>query len=205
MMSEKVDSYVKQTVRYFYDDGLAELCIGVLFIIVGGVLYGWYTWEENGVVNLLLSAGLIAAVLGGVFLVNKVIQNLKQRITYDRTGYVAYRRDEKDKNRWFPLVLILGLITLTLFLPAAYSQMQFFVGGIMAGVFIYMGYRIDLWRFYLLGAAVMLIGIGATEATTNEILGTSLTFFSAGLLLLISGGITFARYLHNHPQQEEDV
>lgn len=204
-MSEKLDDYVKQTYRYFYGDGLVELAIGLLFVIVGGVLFAWQNLGQSVLLDLLLAAGLVTAVIGGIYLINRIIPKLKQRVTYPRTGYVAYRKEDPNPTRWYLMAAVLILLFIVSFLPVVFNKMQFMVGSILAVVLCLVGYRVNLWRFYLLGAGALVIGIGATLTLADEVSGTAFVFLVAGCLLLVSGGLALARYLRQHPQAEDEA
>jgi hypothetical protein len=60
-MTNKIDDVVKQTYRYYYEDGLVEMAVGLLFIATGLVLFAWQGIGSSPLVTLLLVAGLPAA------------------------------------------------------------------------------------------------------------------------------------------------
>ncbi|MBN1486942.1 MAG: hypothetical protein JW981_04820, partial [Anaerolineae bacterium] len=103
-----MDTDVKQAqqraYRYWYTDGLAEILGGVTFVIVGVLIY----------IKDLLFQSLLASVITIAFLlllavgVRILIRVLKERLTYPRTGYVAYRK-RKVNTLWIRLVLGLTL------------------------------------------------------------------------------------------------
>lgn len=204
-MSKKVDAYVKQTYGYFYDDGLVELIMGFFFVLVGGIFVATQMGNKNPLINLLLSIGLVVLILGGSFSINHVVRSLKQRVTYPRTGYVAYKNEVDKRSNKVIWGAVIFLITISLFLPDAFSQVQFMIGGVLAAMLVFLGYRTNVWRFYILALAVFLIGIFTTALFIDEVLGTGLTFLGTGCLLLISGSVTLVRYLHQHPVIEDGV
>ena len=85
-MTEQMDKIVKETYRYFYVDGLVETAVGLLFALIGMVLAGWAGFEEGS--WLLKTAVIILPILiiGGTFGIKWLVGNLKERITYPRTG-----------------------------------------------------------------------------------------------------------------------
>jgi hypothetical protein len=194
-MADKIDDIVKQTYRYYYEDGLVEMAVGLLFIACGLVLFAWQGIGSSPLVTLLLVVGLPAVVIGGAFLVKRLVQNLKRRVTYPRTGYVAYRRGEPTNSRWFLLAGVLVLIVASFFLPDILNQMQAVVGALLAIILSILGYRLGIWRFYLLGVAALFIGIATAVFLDDELVGAALTFAASGLLLFLSGGLVFLSYL----------
>lgn len=194
-MTDKIDDIVKRTYRYYYEDGLVEMAVGLMFIACGLVLFSWQGIGSSPLVTALLVVGLPAVVIGGAFVVRRLVQDVKRRVTHQRTGYVAYRRGEPANNRWFLLAAVLILVVASLFLPDIFNRMQAVVGTLLAIILGFLGYRFGLRRFYLLGAATLIIGIAAAVRIEDELLATALTFAASGLLLLLSGGLTFLGYL----------
>jgi len=90
----KNDEMVRRTYRYFYDDGLAETVTGLLFILVALVLFGWGSLGEAPWVTpvVLASSGLL--LVASPILMTRAIRAVKARVTFPRTGYVAYRSRE---------------------------------------------------------------------------------------------------------------
>ncbi|HZD10729.1 MAG TPA: hypothetical protein VE553_05240 [Candidatus Binatia bacterium] len=69
----------------------------------------------------------------------------------------------------------------------------------------YLGYRVSLGRFYVAAAFALVTGLAAAVFVPDELLGASLTFVVAGLVLLLGGGLAFLRYLQQHPAREEEM
>jgi hypothetical protein len=197
-MANEIDDIVKRTYRYYYEDGLVEMAIGLLFIACGLVLFAWQGIGSSPLMTVLLVVGLPAVVIGGAFVVKRLVRDLKQRVTYPRTGYVAYRRGEPSKGRWLLPAAALALVIASLFLPETFSRMQIMVGALLVIILGLMGYRLGLRRFYALGVAALLIGAASAVLLADEALGTALTFAGTGLLLFLSGGLVFLSYLRRN-------
>ena len=204
-MGNKIDKVVKQTYRYFYEDGLVEMAIGLLFIAVGLVLLAWQGSDYSPLVTIIVVVGLPAVVIGGAYLIKRLVREMKQRITYPRTGYVAYREGEPTKGRWFVPLAALALLIASFFLPEAFMNMSAMVGALLAVVMIFMGYRVGLWRFYAVGIIALVSGVALAWLGVVEIIAVSLTFAIAGTALLLAGGFTFASYLRHHPKPHEEL
>jgi hypothetical protein len=196
----KVEDYVKQTHRYFYDDGLVEIGVGLLMLVVGSVLLAWQSVTSSVLRSAILVVILPAMILGGTILVRRFVQKAKERVTYARTGYVSYRQGEPSHSRWYLLVALLLLVGLMLLLPESFSRTQFAVGYFLATFLVLLGYRLGIRRFYAIGAGAFLIGLTATITLVDEVEGTGLIIAGAGLLLLLSGALTFWFYLRRHPE-----
>lgn len=85
--SERLSWRVKQ---YWFEDGLAEAVTGAGFLLLALVLALSTRWAQpwSGALQALV---IFAFVLGNRW----VVQRLKWRITYPRTGYLAYPRPDK--------------------------------------------------------------------------------------------------------------
>ncbi len=204
-MGNKIDNIVKHTYRYFYDDGLVEMAVGLLFIAVGLVLLAWQGFDYSPVVTIIVVVGLPAVVIGGAYLIKRLVREMKQRITYPRTGYVAYRHGEPSKGRWFIPLAAFALVVASLFLPEAFMRMSAMVGALLAVVLIFMGYRVGLWRFYAVGVIALVSGVVLAWSDVVELIAVSLTFAITGVALFIAGALAFAGYLRRHPQPHEEL
>lgn len=209
MMTEKmqnneaqVNEMVKRTYRYYYDDGLAELAIGLLFMLLGLVLFGWLFLGTAPWVTITVVAVTVLLILAAPFLAKWVVQNVKERVTYQRTGYVAYRPGEPNAGRWIVIGGVLIMVLLMLVLPEWFSQMSLVVGAILALVLGLLGYRAQVWRFYLVAAVALGTGILTAIWGAEEVIGSALTFGITGLVLVLTGGITLLAYLRQHPRPE---
>ncbi len=203
MMANDIDKIVRQTQRYFYEDGLVEMAVGLLFVAVGFLLLIWRSITSPTPASMVLAIGLPALIIGGSFLIKRAIREIKERVTYPRTGYVAYRRGEPARGRWLVIGLSLLLAIAAFFLPQTLGRMPAMVGALLGVILVYLGYRVNVWRFYAVGAIAVILGFGLTFLGASDILGTGLTFIGAGLALFAGGAMAFANYLHQHPKAEE--
>jgi hypothetical protein len=204
-MENKIDNLVKQTYRYFYDDGLVEMAIGLLFVAVGLVLLAWQGFDYSPLVTIIVVVGLPVVVISGTYLIKRLVREMKQRITYPRTGYVAYRQGEPSKWRWFIPLAAFVLAVASLFLPEAFTRMSAMVGALLAVVLIFMGYRVSLWRFYAVGIIALVSGVALAWSNVDELIAVSLTFAIAGVALFLAGAFAFAGYIRHHPKPHEEL
>ena len=203
MMAKNIDNVVRQTYRYFYEDGLVEMALGLLFIAVGLWLVIWSGLTSSTLSGLFLAIGLPLLIFGGALVFKRVIKKLKERITYPRTGYVSYRQNQPDRGRWFVLGIAFLLAIAALLLPDSFNQMSVIVGTLMGVIFVYMGYRVEIWRFYLVGAIALILGIGLPQFGLEEVLALGLLFIGTGVVMLIAGTVTLVVYLRHHPEPHE--
>ena len=152
----------------------------------------------------VLVIGMLVLTTGGAFIVSRILRILKERVTYPRTGYVAYRKEKYKRGRWMVVISMFILGGLLAILPDWMSQMPFVEGVIACTVFIYFGYRFSMIRFYVLAAFFVLLGAMLSLMGLGDTLGTALFFGLMGVALLVSGGIALWIYLSRaQPPVEE--
>jgi MFS family permease len=213
-MSNLIHNTEKQTLRYWTEDGLPDLYIGLGFIIYG-MLTWWSARSEAGWVEAFRSIFLIAMILGGLFLVEKI----KMWLTYPRTGYVAYSQPSKSQLvlRFLlgffisgALVLVMtyvffaqgvaaGMSLVTILLPLGF-------GGIMAVIALRQGsVRTGVYALIavLSGLAAIPFARSLPPADQNAMLNGAAMFVVTGAAMLIGGTLTLVRYLSRHPLPQE--
>ncbi|MEZ4592086.1 MAG: hypothetical protein R3D55_13235 [Chloroflexota bacterium] len=195
-----VEEYVRQTYRTYYEDGLAEIAVGLVMFAVGGVLLFWPFITSSFIRIVTLALVLPAAVVASMILVQGFVRKAKERVTYARTGYVLFRQGEPAGGRFFLLLAMLLLFVVLLFLPEMFSRMQFTIGYFSAVCLWYLGVRLRLRRFYGLGLITFLIGLVATLLIPAEMAGVGATIAGTGGLIGLSGLITFSIYLRQNPE-----
>lgn len=201
-MADRIEKLIKESYQYFYVDGLPELATGVIFTLTGAWLVLMAIVEQGTLTALLVAIGLPLLLIGGVFLINRLLKGLKERITYPRTGFVSYRRESNGQDRWAIMAVALLIIVVSFFLPEEWNEMPLAIGGILGAVLILLGSRLGLRRFFFLGALAILFGIFAV-IFFDEVLGSGITFLGVGLAEVLIGGLFLAKYLRSHPEQGE--
>jgi heme/copper-type cytochrome/quinol oxidase subunit 1 len=102
-----------RTLQYWTVDGVGELFVGLLFLLVAIVYY----LQESTTGSLLSKVfGIVSVILvcGGAFGGRWIMQRVKERTTYPRTGYVAYKREKYSKG---DVAIAVGVMTLILASP----------------------------------------------------------------------------------------
>jgi hypothetical protein len=90
-------SEVEQRVkRYWFKDGLGELVGGGMILLIGLYFAGQEGLPEGSVGRTLLQSSLVLLVIGGALATRWLVNSLKTRLTYPRTGYVEYEPGPKN-------------------------------------------------------------------------------------------------------------
>jgi hypothetical protein len=164
-----------------------------------------------------------------------IVQNIKplrERFVYPRIGYFAPREaTPKQQGKWFFFFIL--IFAAILFSPAIIFMIIYIfapqvavsiasqlskipinnniislVGHLLlTSLFVYMGGKFSLSRFYILAALSTLLSVvlfqSRISTTTN--MGTALYFTLMGLAVMISGGFTFRNLLRQNPIPPEEV
>src|SRR5688500_3054411 len=96
--------------KNWYIDGFGELvggggmCLILALYFSAGEYFG-----DDSLIGGLLNASMALVLIGGIFLVRRLINAVKLRVTYPRTGYVEYS-EPKNKVVAGVLSAITGII-----------------------------------------------------------------------------------------------
>jgi hypothetical protein len=199
---EKIE---KRTVRSFYDDGLLEIALGAFFVFLGGWLFAQAAAPEGSGLGAALGALFVLVLVSAGVVVGRVVRFLKQRITYPRTGYVAFKKKEPSPKRRAAAALAGGLIGASLAVlyglsPSARTVLPAVNGLLIAVVMMLMANKVGVLRFHILAAASAVIGVGLTAAGAGDIKGVGLFFGSFGAAVIISGLAALIVYLKRSPR-----
>ena len=204
---KQIEKHVK---RYWYTDGIAELASGGMFLLLGlyfGVL-GYF--EEGSLVSVILQASMVLVMIGGAFGVRWLVNTLKSRLTYPRTGYVEYRVNEKDaKIRRYVVAgvaMIIAIASIVLVDTIHGLDSMVLITGVLVGIiFIALrGKSSGLQRFYVLGGLAIMLGFGLAYTQLPQAYTLSLFYGLLGVAILISGGLVLQRYLAENPATSEN-
>ncbi len=217
-MTDDLKKHQLRTVQYDHVDGTPELAFGGLFLLIAICSYIFAKLPDlsNSIFSTLI---IMLAFVGGGFLIARLTQLLKERITYSRTGYVAYKRQGRPIKRSTRLMILIGvlLLTVTLLVLLFLNRLKFptqsqdstlyvmpgLTGLLFSGLWAIAGWKIALPRYYLIAAATFLIGAVLLVSGLGVNLGMALLFGAMSLILFTSGGVTLWKYLRQNPLPED--
>jgi hypothetical protein len=234
-MNTHIDTAMKRGRGYWFVDGFIEMLAGGVLILLGVILLLRGMAPQDSFLTQFMSvAGEVALVkVVGIFLAVLVLWWLKDRFTYPRTGFIRSKRMSIVqlltffRNGILLLALpVLALLAAIIIVPplrgALFSMPVWFpVGmGVLWAVLCILGYEwTGLRRFQVMAALIFLAGIQAgvwqwivgvpaisTEtAIYRAFASVGLLSLASGIILVISGMVTFLRYRKEnpHPYQEE--
>ena len=187
--------------RDYCQDGLADVLIGAFLLLVG----------------LALPGGTVAPfIVFPILFFAPLLQALKKRFVYPRTGYVELRQGDPQPLPQFILgSLILGLVVLvTLFLsmgilarPAQwYRWMPILFGIWLAGIFLELALRIRLARYFVVAVVALAGGpVFALLPLEGKLKPLGLFLATVGAVLLVWGVAAFLCFLRRYPAPREEA
>ena len=106
-----LNKLAKRPIQYWFEDGIGEFVMGVLYFLIGVNFYLQATITFPQIIAIL-SLVSVLIIGGGVIITRKLIGRIKEHIIYPRTGYVSYpKRPRKTKIA----ILIVSLVAVTVF------------------------------------------------------------------------------------------
>jgi len=204
-----IEKIEKRTAQSFYSDGLAEISLGLIFLLLGGYFFAQAVVPEGSALGSALSLLSILVIVSAGFLVSRILRFLKGRITYPRTGYVAFKKKKPSPKRRAATMIVAGIIGAAMaalygLSPSFKSLFPALNGLLLAVAVLLIAHKVGLVRFYILAAASALIGIAVTAAGIGDMKGFSLTFGLFGAAVTLSGLATLIIYLRKSPRADRE-
>jgi hypothetical protein len=206
-MNDDLDQVTRRTRQYWFVDGLAELSVGGTFIVLGLYFYLQSILPSGSLVLLTIQSGFVVLLFGVIFLSRYLVKKFKSRLTFPRTGYVSYKRaSKKQRIVSASFAIIIASLNIALFLttPLSLNWIPAITGLIVGIVWLISATRVGLIRLYLQSILSLLLGVGLSLARLETYQSLAIYYTVMGIVLLISGGATLAKYLHQYPTSEND-
>ncbi len=208
-MNDDLKAIERRTVRSFYDDGLFEIALGAILLLLGGYFFGEIALPKTSLVRSFLSSAFVLVILFAGLLINKILRFLKNRITYPRAGYVSFRKERNPKRRWiagiYGALIGASFPFLMSFVPS-FRDMLPAVNGLLFGVvFLLLANKSGMSRYYVLSFVSVAIGIALAAAGIGDIRGISLYYALFGAAMTLSGLAALIVFLRKNKRAAETV
>lgn len=208
-MEENLSNVEQRLKRYWYTDGIAELIGGGMFVLLGLYFALQEFLGQNSMLGGILQASLALLMIGGAIVSRKLVNALKTRLTYPRTGYVEYQVDERNM-RWRGILAAIVAVSVSVLTIIFVRQFQSFdslvaITGIIVGLILIVlrAKSAGLTRFYVLGLVSLVLGLVLSISGLPNGYSLGLFYGMMGVCFLISGGLTLRRYLIDNPLPAE--
>lgn len=199
----EVDRAVSRSGRYFLDDGLWDVAVGLWLgltvsipELVGGPVARWAP----------------LAMLLGAFAVRPVVLAAKSRWVFPRTGRVTYPSPGSHRaGRWNAAAAV-G-VAAAVFVPTVLTSRlgpgdaaaHAVAGAAIAVAFVFAAWRWRQRRWYLVAAAMLTLGLLVAAAGLDRARAVAAHVGGIAAVLLASGAFAFAGYLRRAPKAGADV
>lgn len=194
--------------RYWFKDGLGELVGGGMILLIGLYFAGQEWLPEGSLGRTLLQSSLVLLVIGGALAARWLVNTLKTRLTYPRTGYVEYEPGPKNtpSRRVFTAGIAISVSALLVIFGRSFGSFNWLPGftGLLFGVvFILLRARSNgVGRFYVLGTFCVILGMALSFSGLSMGYSLGLFYGLTGIVSMVSGGVTLLRYLRENPLPE---
>ncbi len=204
-MNNNLSDVEQRVKRYWYTDGIGELIGGGMFLLLGLYFFLQQYFGDRPSVSVILESSLVVFMIVAIFLGRRLINALKARLTYPRTGYVEYRRAEKN-TFWQRILTVVFAMAIGMFVIViarnvnAIDSLVAVTGALVAVILLVkQGWSSGMPRFYLLSAISLVSGIALSFSGLPR--GYNLTAYYGlmGVTFALSGGLTLRRYLQENP------
>ncbi len=179
-------------------------------ILLIGLYFAGQEWLPQGSMGrTLLQSSLTLLVIGGAVATRWLVNVMKTRLTYPRTGYVEYQPGVKNtpSRRMFTAGIAISVSALLVFFgrfSGSFNWLPGFTGLVFGAAFILLRARSNgIGRFYVLGTFCVIWGIALSFTNLPDGIQPGVILWIAGIASMLSGGITLLRYLHNNPSPRE--
>ncbi len=201
--------------RYWYTDGIGELVGGVMLILLGTYFALQRSLEGflggNSITGVILqNVFFLSLFIGGGLIAQWLINSLKARLTYPRTGYVEYQthQERNSTGKWILFTamcsLTAALIVLLARLFRSFDAMVAITGLIGAVLFMIFRTRSSgLRRFGILAGISLMLGLVLSVSGLPMSYNVGLFYGLMGICVSISGGLTLQRYLRRNSMPME--
>jgi hypothetical protein len=194
-----IDDVTLNAQRHWMEDGLSEIMVGLLFVIMGGALLVKLALPRWLTLDLLTSALTAAGALG----LSWGYKKLKERVTFPRSGYVALPEPTKMRRiSIFAMVAAFGVV-FTLVLSTHIVVVPVFAA-VFAAIFLWSGIQYKqasmLWEALLtLIFAVVLTWFPSLSGAV----GVLALMVMIGASMAVIGAFRFRNFLKANPRPQE--
>ena len=193
--------------RYWYVDGFGELIGGGVFLLLGLYFSAQQYFGDQSPLGAILQSGFALILIGGIVLARRLINALKMRFTYPRTGYVEYEQKVSIQRRTLAMAVGVVVAMLSVVITRSVDRIDAMVAltGLLVAVILVAK---QVWssrvqRFYLLSFVSLVLGIALSLSGLPRGYNLGAFYGLMGTAFAISGAVTLTRYLRDNPLPRE--
>ena len=193
MAQDQIEDALRRPARYWMDDGIVEIMMGLFALLVG--------LAACCQAHLLV---VLAVLLASPFLLRS-IPVFKRHLTFPRTGYIAPRRPGMFVRRVIPVAGVVVTSLVFWLWPAADlsrfdTVIPLALGVVLGFLFWRAGLSLGLARFCALGCIIAAAGTVVALMRLPLRFAVGALFVVEGSAFVVSGLIVLCIYLKAHPK-----
>jgi len=194
-----IDGVMLSAQRHWMEDGLSEMMLGLLFVILGGGLLVKVALPRGLTPDLLIPALTIV----GVFGLTRGFKKLKERVTFPRSGYVALPEPTRSRRiLTFATVGVAGA-AFTLVLSAHVVVVPVFAA-VFAAIFLWGGVQYKQTSMLLEAFLTLTFAVVSTRFTSlSGAAGVLALMVMIGTSMAIIGAFRLRGFLKANPRRQE--
>jgi hypothetical protein len=200
--SVPLDDFAKRPMRYWSQDGLPDLMLGLMCLVTGVIHLIWESLPTDSSLVHVYSMvapwvwmGCCIALLGS-------IKKLKERISFPRTGYVALQKTNWPRRVVFTAFFVPVIAALLLTMRQSERSYGPAVGFLIAAALAVGGIQYKLTHMVWLAVLSLLLGAWAYEASTG-LAGGLWVMVGLGIAMALTGAWKLRSFLKAHPILKE--
>jgi hypothetical protein len=209
MTQQDVDRLLREAHRHWFEDGLPEMALGLLFLAIGGYLALRVALVTSGLLAGVVSVTLPLLIVAYALGMRSLVFALKKRYTLPHRAH-SLRPPGEWQRRWALTISGGALAILIVWGTAQLAReagrpagdwMPLLIALAIGVTYLYLGNRLFLVRFYVIAALSGLWGAlsGVIAVGGNA---SALYFGLLGLSVLISGLYHLTLYLRARPRSQ---
>lgn len=201
MQPLNLDEISRRPQKYWHVDGLPELMMGLLWMIWGAAWLFGQTLPHDWKWNLYWTATPALLALSGYAAV-WATKLLKARISFPRTGYVAWKEPTRAVNLAAAAIAMLAAMVLVAVLrnEATGERPVALILGVMLSLAFVVASLTQRAPYYL-GLAAVSVALGwALGAIESGWTGANWLFVVLGAATAALGGMRLAIFMRHHPR-----
>lgn len=209
-MNDTLNQNLNRPQRYWYVDGLAEITGGLVIFMIGLIQALAVFITNNPVRAWLVGVGQPVIIISFAFLARIIVRNLKEKITYPRTGYVRYPPMSSPLRRQRVLLAFCLSFTISMLFGFVGHYIPYNFAPLAASIALglaltYLATKMGIRRFYLVAAVTVFAGVVIFTLNLPDPWPYALLIGLEGITWVISGVCVLVHYLRTtQPWNEEE-
>jgi hypothetical protein len=190
--------------RYWNVDGLHEIAMAILFLLTALSVWAGESATLSKFWKGAAAVALPIFLIVGISVEGSVVQAIRRRLTFPRTGFVTFRKPSAKRRRvGVTVAFCIAILVVFLVARSPLENVQAWLVPALSLVFggfvAWMGLAFRLRRFLVValasaaaGAAIAALGLPLPAAM-------AMYWMAMGVVMLLSGALALRRYLHAAP------